>query len=141
MFILKGIGGVIPHGVDGTFRADPFTEDILTIEIAREGAGVGFPDLRGEGQIVIHGEMEAVEADFPGTVDEIRFDKMVGSVGVAIHEDFAAGHGAAADHLVDEGPGEEGGLVGIGAGGGHALELVLGVVLVRAEEVVGVASY
>ena len=60
---------------------------------------------------------------------------------IAVHEDLAAGHGAAADHLVDEGPGEEGGLVGIGAGGGHALELVLGVVPVRAEEVVGVASY
>ncbi len=83
--------------------------------------------------------MEAVQADFRGTVDEIRFDKMIGSVGVAVHEDPAARYGAAADHLVDEGPGKQRGLVGVGAGGGHALELVLGVVLVRAEQVVGIA--
>ena len=35
-FILKRIGAVIPHGIHGAFRADPFPQDILTVKNALE---------------------------------------------------------------------------------------------------------
>ena len=65
---------------------------------------------------------------------------MICAVGIAVHENLAARDGAAADHLVDEGPGKERRLVGIRARRRHALHLVLGILLVRPEQVIRVRA-
>ena len=84
--------------------------------------------------------MEPVHPYLLRPVDEVRLDVVEGAVRVAVQEDPAARHGAAPDHLVHEAAGKQRGLIREGAGGGHPLQLVLGVLLVRAEKVIPVGA-
>ena len=65
---------------------------------------------------------------------------MIGAVRVAVQKDAASLHRTAADHLVHKGPGKQGRLIGIGTGSSHSLKLVLGIVLVRSEQVIAVPA-
>ena len=137
---IKRVFQVIPHGIDRTFGADPLPQDILAVKNARKTSGVAFPDFRGKGQVVIHGKMQPVHTDLIRPVNEVRLQEMIGAVRVAVQEDAASLHRTAADHLVNKGSGKQGRFIGIGAGGSHSLKLVLGIVLVRSEQVIAVPA-
>ena len=136
-----GILLIVPHGIHRALRAHPFPQDVLPVEHPLEGPAVALPDLRAQGQVILHGKMQPVHPDLFRPVDKIGFDVVESAVGIAVQKNPAAGHGAAADHLVHKAAGEEGHLVGEGAGGGHALQLVLGALVIRAEEVIPVAPH
>ena len=125
----------LPQFVDGALGGDPLAED----EPAVPKSGV-LGDERGDVvgvEVGGVGEAEREPAEGAGelrVLEVVLEQPVVGAVGVRGAEEAGAGDRQSAEELFPEIEGDEGGLVDVGAGEGHAAELALGALVVRSDD-------